>query len=78
MEMGTAAGRTGTAGTVDVTTAIAEFERLLERGNDPERCFDVLAVLWRWQRDPDLTDESQRRARELVQRHGRAYATAGR
>jgi hypothetical protein len=64
-------------GTVDITRALDEFERTLAAGADPERCFDVLAALWRWQRDPDLTDESQRRARELVQRYGRAYAAAG-
>jgi Tfp pilus assembly protein PilF len=66
------------SGTVDVTRALDEFEQTLAQDADRERCFDVLAVLWRWQRDPDLTDESQRRARALVQRYGRAYAAAGR
>jgi len=61
------------SGEVDITASLGKLEQLLSEGSDRERCFDVLAVLWRWQRDPDLTEESRSRARALVQRYGKQY-----
>jgi hypothetical protein len=65
------------AGTVDVTTTLREFEDVLKLGADRDRCFDLLAVLWRWQHDPDLNEDSRRRARELIQVYGKHYVGAG-
>jgi hypothetical protein len=61
------------AGTVDVTTALREFAELLGAGADPQRCRDVLALLWRWQRDPDLDEASQAHLRALLRQYGRSY-----
>jgi len=61
------------AGTVNVTTSLAEFAELLRTGSDRDRCRDVLVLLWRWQRDPDLDEESQVGARRLVQRYGKEF-----
>lgn len=61
-------------GTIDVTASLREFEATLSRGEDTDRCWDILAMLWRWQRDPDLTAESRGQAGDLVRRFARRYA----
>ncbi len=60
-------------GSVDVTAALREFEGTLAGDADPQRCWDILAMLWRWQRDPDLTVESRGQAEDLVRRFGKKY-----
>lgn len=61
------------AGNVDVRSALDEVQQVLDEGTESERCLDLLTVLWRWQRDPDLTEDSRRRARDLVQTYGKRY-----
>lgn len=61
-------------GTVDVTASLREFEATLSGGGDGARCWDILAMLWRWQRDPDLTAESRAGAEDLVRRFAKQYA----
>jgi len=60
-------------GTVNVMSALAEFAELLRAGCDPEHCRDVLVLLWRWQRDPDLDEQSRECARRLIQSYGKTY-----
>jgi hypothetical protein len=60
------------AAELDILDALARFEGELE-GRPPENRRDfILAVLGRWQRDPDLNEPSRQRAREILRRFGRA------
>jgi hypothetical protein len=61
------------AGTIDVRATLTEFDEILRKGTDPDRVRDVLAVLWRWQRDPDLDDPSRDLSRQLLNQYGRNY-----
>jgi hypothetical protein len=71
---GGSAKRRPMAGRVDVRASLREFSESLRAGTDPKRCRDILVLLWRWQRDPDLDEESHQQARELIQAYGKRYA----
>lgn len=61
------------AAEVDATRVIDEFEALLSAGGEPARCYEAMAILWRWQWDGDLDERSRRRAETLVRRYQRYY-----
>ena len=53
---------------IDTTEALFRFERELRKGATDHRRALILAILERWQCDSDLTQRSQRLARELLRR----------
>lgn len=56
---------------VDVESTIAQFEAVLRGGSALESCREALAILERWQWDPDLQPTSREKARELFREfHG--------
>jgi hypothetical protein len=57
------------AANLDTTRVIDELEALLVAGNEPTRCEEAIAILWRWQWDGDLNDLSRRRAERLVRQY---------
>jgi hypothetical protein len=61
------------AADVDATRVIDEFEAVLTAGSEPTRCYEAMAILWRWQWDGDLDERSRRRAETLVRRYQRYY-----
>ena len=56
------------AANVNTTHVIDELEALLDAGDEPNRCEEAMAILWRWQWDDDLDELSRRRAGRLVRR----------
>ena len=60
-------------GGVDVRSVLAGFGDFLKESDDQHSRQRILSLLWRWQRDPDLSDESKDTARRLIAAHGRAY-----
>ena len=58
---------------IDVGASLREFEAALAAGTDPDQCWTILTILWRWQRDPDLSVVSRRTAEELLSRFGARY-----
>lgn len=61
--------RKGTMGAeVDTLDVIGRFERELAAGATHDRRTFLVAILARWQNDPDLTAESRRRAGEVLRR----------
>jgi hypothetical protein len=61
------------AANVDATPVIDQLEALLNAGHEPTRCYEAMAILWRWQWDRDLDERSRRRAGTLVRRFQRDY-----
>jgi hypothetical protein len=57
------------AANVDTSRVIDELEAALVSGNEPRRCEEAMAILWRWQWDGDLDEPSRRRAERLVRRY---------
>jgi hypothetical protein len=56
---------------LDILDALARFEcELVDRPPETRRDF-ILAILGRWQGDPDLNESSRQRAREILRRFGR-------
>lgn len=51
---------------IDLLDVIARFEHELRLGAAPDRHHLVLAILARWQVDPDLTAASRHRAAEVL------------
>lgn len=60
-------------GNVNVTSTLTDFETVLAGGADPAECWNIVAILWRWHRDPTLNEESRRRAGNLVRKFGKRY-----
>jgi hypothetical protein len=60
------------AADLDIVDALARFEGELEDRPPETRRDFILAVLGRWQGDPDLNEPSRQRAREILRRFGRA------
>ena len=65
------------AANVDTTRVIDELEALLVSGNEPTRCAEAMAILWRWQWDGDLNDMSRRRAGRLVRQYQSHWMSGG-
>ena len=61
------------AANLDTTGVIDELEAVLVAGNQPMRCEEALAILWRWQWDGDLDEPSRSRASKLVRRYQHAF-----
>ncbi|HSP96248.1 MAG TPA: hypothetical protein VL049_03235 [Candidatus Dormibacteraeota bacterium] len=57
------------AANLDTTGVIDQLEALLAAGEEPTRCEQAMAILWRWQWDRDLDEPSRRRAGMLVRRY---------
>ena len=51
---------------VDASRALDEFEAVLCRGSEPNRCIEAMEILRRWQWDRDLDAASRSRASMLV------------
>ena len=64
------------AADVDTSQVLDEFEQLLNRGGEPGRCREAIAVLRRWQWDRELDEGSRSRAVLLVRQFGRRYRIA--
>ena len=61
------------AANLDTTRVIDELEAVLVAGNQPNRCEEAIAILWRWQWDGDLNEMSRHRAGTLVRRYQHAF-----
>ena len=61
------------AANLDTTRVIDELEAVLVAGDQPTRCEEAMAILWRWQWDGDLNELSRRRAIRLVRRYQHAF-----
>jgi hypothetical protein len=61
------------AANVDASRALDEFEAVLCRGSEPNRCIEAMEILRRWQWDRDLDDASRNRAGLLVREFSSRY-----
>ena len=61
------------AANLDTTRVIDELEAVLVAGDQPNRCEEAIAILWRWQWDGDLNELSRQRAGTLVRRYQHAF-----
>lgn len=58
---------------LDTLETIARFEQELMAGSPRDRCLFLLAILARWQVDPDLTPASRARAGDVHRRFSESY-----